>query len=75
MKSILKFNLPEDQVDFQDAINGSKWAHTVWKIDQELRSKTKYTPDTMSTETYEALISIREFLNEQMNEQGLLFSE
>jgi hypothetical protein len=73
MKAILEFNLPEDQVDFQDATNGSKWSFAMWKVDQELRSKTKYAPDTMSKETYDALEAIRDFLYEQMSEQGLKF--
>jgi hypothetical protein len=45
----------------------------MWKVDQELRSKTKYAPDTMSKETYDALEAIRDFLHEQMSEQGLKF--
>ena len=73
MKAILEFNLPEDQVDFQSAVNGDKWQYAMWKVDQELRSQTKYAPDTMSKETYDALEAIRDFLHEKMSEQGLKF--
>ena len=73
MKAILEFNLPEDQVDFQSAVNGDKWQYAMWKVDQELRSKTKYAPDTMSEETFKALSEIRDFLYEQLNESGLKF--
>jgi hypothetical protein len=73
MKAILEFNLPEDQPEFNDAVNGGKWSFAMWKVDQELRSQTKYAPDTMSKETYDALEAIRDFLYEQMSEQGLKF--
>jgi hypothetical protein len=73
MKAILEFNLPEEQSEFNDAVNGGKWSFAMWKVDQELRAKTKYAPDTMSEETYKALHEIRDFLHEQMSEQGLKF--
>jgi len=73
MKAILEFNLPDEQPEFQDAVDGGKWSHAMWKVDQELRAKTKYAPDTMSEETYKALHEIRDFLHEQLNEQGLKF--
>ena len=73
MKAILEFNLPEDQIDFQSAVNGDKWQYAMWKVDQELRSKTKYAPDTMSDETFKALNDIRDFLHEQITESGLKF--
>ena len=43
MKAILEFNLPEEQVEFNLAVNGNKWSFVAWKIDQELRSKIKYS--------------------------------
>ena len=71
MKAIIEFNLPDDQTDFEDAVNGSKWAHAMWKLDQHLRSQTKHPPDTMSEDTWKALDDTREKLYEILNENAL----
>jgi hypothetical protein len=71
MKAILEFNLPDDIVDFKDAVNGGDWKHAMWKVDQELRSRTKYAPDTMSDETYKALEEVRDFLHQTLNQLEL----
>lgn len=71
MKAILEFNLPEDQVEFDEAINGGKWQHVVWNLDQWLRSQTKYAPDTQNPIYTNALIIAREQLQEYLNEEGL----
>jgi len=42
MKSILEFNLPEDQEEMQDALNGHKWRAIVQALDEELRQDIKY---------------------------------
>lgn len=73
MKAILEFNLPEDQMEFDLATNGSKWSLCMWELDQHLRSQTKYAPDTISADTYQALIDTRDKLHEIMNENGLKF--
>jgi hypothetical protein len=73
MKAILEFNLPDDQPEFNDSINGGKWSHAMWQMDQWLRSQTKYAPDTMSTDTYEAFEECREKLHSLLNEQSLQF--
>lgn len=73
MKAILEFNLPEDQVEFEEAVNGGKWQYVLWKVDQELRSRTKYASDTDHEERVKALYEIRDFLHEQMHESGLKF--
>jgi hypothetical protein len=75
MKAILEFNFddPEsdDRVNFQDCIDGVKWKLLVWELDQELRSKTKYAPDNVSEDTYEAYEEIREMLRRLINDDGL----
>jgi hypothetical protein len=73
MKATLEFNLPEDQTDFNDAINGGRWSLCMWELDQHLRSQTKYAPDSMSEDTYQALIDTRNKLHEIMTERGLKF--
>ena len=71
MKAILEFNLPDDQIDFQDANNGQKFRLMLWEFDQYLRSQTKYAPDSMSDDTYKAYSDIREKLHEMLIEDGL----
>ena len=45
MKAILEFNLPEDKVDFDLALQGSDWKHVCWEMDQYLRKEIKYNDD------------------------------
>ena len=42
MKATLEFNLPEDQPEFNTALQGSDWKHVCWQMDQYLRTKVKY---------------------------------
>jgi hypothetical protein len=42
MKAKLTFNLPEDQADFDFAIQGGKMYCALWDISQELRTLYKY---------------------------------
>jgi len=73
MKSILKFNLPEEQEEFMLAIRGKDIMSVLWEVDQELRNKTKYASDSTSQETVDALISIRDFLRESMSDKSISF--
>ena len=69
----LTFNLPEDQPEFRAAVNGQSWQALAWEIDQHLRSEVKYASDETPEAVIEALAKVREFLREQMNENGLSF--
>ena len=71
MKAVLKFNLPEDQNEFEFAIEGNKWWGVVWDMEQWLRSKTKYASDDMSDDTYKAFEECREQLREFIDEYNL----
>jgi len=71
MKAILEFNLPEDQPEFNTALQGSDWKHVCWQMDQYLRAQIKYAPDEMSQEKYDALEGVREEFNRIMNESNL----
>ena len=42
MKATLEFNLPEDQQEHYDAINGGTYKHCLIEIDHQLRSWAKY---------------------------------
>jgi hypothetical protein len=71
MKAILEFNLPDDHIDFEDAVNGQRWSLAMWELDQHLRSQTKHPPEGMSDDTWKALDDTREKLYEIMNENAL----
>jgi len=73
MKAILEFNLPDDQPEFDNAINGAKWSLVAWELDRWLRSQIKYAPDEMSQEAYDAFEQCRDKLHEIKNEYGLNF--
>ena len=70
MKAILEFNLPEEQTEFDLAVNGNKWSFVAWKIDQELRSKIKYS-ESITEEQRDIYQEVRNLINEYMIEQSL----
>jgi hypothetical protein len=52
------FNLPEDQAEFDFAIQGSKMYLALWDISQELRTLWKY--EELSEEEWKIVERIRE---------------
>ena len=73
MKATLEFNLPDDQDDFKLATNALNWYIVCWDLDQQLRAKTKYAPDTLPQDKYDAYQEIRDLLREYMSDRGLNF--
>ncbi len=73
MKGILKFNLPKETKEFELANSATKLYSALWEMDQWLRSNTKYAPDTMSEDTYNAFQQCREQLRELMNNENINF--
>ena len=73
MKATLEFNLPDDELEFQTAVDGPKMKLALWDIDQWLRGQTKHAPDDMSQDTYDALILCRERLHQIMNSYNVNF--
>lgn len=71
MKATLEFNLPEDQQDFQMAVNATKFWSVLYELDQELRSKTKYAPDDLPQDKYDAYQEVRDRMYELMNEYNI----
>lgn len=71
MIATLRFELPEDQDDFQVATNGYKWRMVVWDLNQRLREKMKY--HDLKDNEYEICEDIRNYINELLQEQGLNF--
>ena len=70
MKAILEFNLPEDKVDFDLALQGSDWKHVCWEMEQLLRKHLKYDDDLKEDEV-KMLQYIRDEFWKFMNENNL----
>jgi len=74
MKATLEFNLPEDHIEFELAVNGPKMHSVLWEMDQWLRQQYKYMPDSeYSEDKYNTFEKCREHLRELMIENGLNF--
>lgn len=71
MKAILKFNLPEDQPEYQMANDASKMFSTLWDMKQWLGGRVKYVPDEMSQEVYDTFEECRHKLNELLIDNNL----
>ena len=71
MKAIFKFNLPEEQDEYQTFIDASKMYSVLWEMDQWLRKETIYCADNMSEDTYNTFIECRKKLIELMNENNI----
>ena len=71
MKAILEFNLPDDQQDFNLAVNAMKFWDVLYELDQDLRSKTKYAPDDLPQDKYDAYQEVRDMLYELMSNNNV----
>ena len=76
-KAILEFDLnePEDVVSHKRAVKALDLCLALWDIDQYLRAQTKYAPDSMPEEVYEALVKAREEIHEIMDEHSISLDE
>lgn len=61
MTAKLTFNLPSDEVEFQDAINGNRYRAVIWEMDQYLRSQLKH--QELTDEVQEKVQEIRDELH------------
>jgi hypothetical protein len=71
MKATLEFTLPEEQVEFDCAVDGVKWMSAMWDLDQYLRKKIKYESEEMSEDTFKAFEECHEKLHQILNEEEL----
>jgi hypothetical protein len=56
---ILKFDSVEEANDARTALDGHKWKHVIWDLDQRLRSVVKYGSGLLDSE--------KEATNEEIN--------
>lgn len=69
MKAILEFNLPDDEQEFNESVNGGMYKYILWKLDQELRGKLKYEP--LSECENKCYSEIREQLHQILSQNNL----
>jgi hypothetical protein len=68
-KAILEFNLPEEQEEFKDAVNGTKYALALHNIKDDVRSIWKY--DELTAQQYEIVDKIYEQINLRLTEANV----
>jgi hypothetical protein len=73
MKATLEYDLPDEQQEFQDAVNGIRWKAAMWELDQRLRAIQKHAPDSMDDKEYKTYCKVREMLHECTGENGINF--
>lgn len=55
MKATLEFNLPEDDIEFQEAVKGSQYHNAIWEMKQWFRSQIKYSSEDVSDEKIQTI--------------------
>jgi len=69
MKAKITFNLPEDQAEFDFAIQGSNMHSALWDISQELRTLWKY--EELKQEEWDMVERIRNKFYEILDENQI----
>ena len=71
MEAIIKFNLPEEQDEFDNFNNAGKYYSVLWDLDQYLRNFVKYPSDKEDPILTDTMAKVREELWRLMNEHNL----
>ena len=56
MKATLEFNLPEEEQEHRDAIEGTSWKLAVWDLDQILRNALKHGSSGLCEDSRDATL-------------------
>jgi hypothetical protein len=73
VKAKITYNLPNEQHDFNCAVNGRKMYSILWELDQWLRGNVKYSPESMSEDEIKAYEKCRQTLHELMLNENISF--
>lgn len=68
-RATLTFTLPDEQSEFQNAVNGQAFKVVLFSFDQYLRNRVKYEP--LPDAVYAALQSARSELHAMLSEHGV----
>ena len=69
MKAILEFNLPEETIEHDLAINGWKWQMILRQVDSKLRDRIKY--DSNKDWDYDTCEEIRHLIATTCLDEGV----
>lgn len=72
MKVTMEFELPQQESEFNRAINGAKMALMIHDLIEDLRSRYKHK-EYLSDDGREECLYVREKINDLMDEHGLSF--
>jgi hypothetical protein len=70
MEVIIKFSDEDAAEDAKTALDGWKWRHCVWEIDQELRNTLKYV-EKLPAEVEQAYLALRDKIREIVSDNNL----
>ena len=70
MKVVIEFSDEDAAEDAKTALDGWRWKHSMWELDQELRNRLKYE-DNMPIDLYKALESLRDKIREILSDNNL----
>lgn len=73
MKAKITFNLPDEESEFQDAINGNAYKAVIWELDQYLRSQLKH--NDLSEDVGEKVLEIRDELHSIIDTHSLSMNQ
>jgi len=73
-EAILKFNLPEEQSDFDTANNGGKYYLVLWDLDQYLRNFIKYPSEGEDPILTDTMAKVRDELHSLMKSYHIDFN-
>ena len=68
MKATLTFTLPEEEHEYNNAVEGAKMRSILWDVDQWLRSKMKY--EELSDGQFDAFKETRDHLRRLLIEEN-----
>ena len=68
MKATLEFDLPEEQYEFDSAVNGCQWHNLVSDLDEKLRQDIKH-------QRGKTLEQIRKYILDETLDRGLKLHE
>jgi len=70
MKSTITFNLPQEQKELENALNGTKYRSILTDLDEMLRSKLKYD-ETLTGEQEQIYQELRDSIQEAFDDWNL----
>ena len=71
MKTTMEFELPLEQSQFEDAMNGSQWHLVAFQMEQFLRARIKYAPDSMPENVYNQLVEVQTKFHQIISQYNL----